>query len=229
MRIAYDILISLTITHPYFSDKVLEGFELEPDTKTTLLLKELKLITKKRINSWYLLFQTDGPFATKLSSLVDKEFLFTLLMTESSFYSITDDSYLPGHLEMLFFNSPINSIMIPEKRKVYPLKFNYVIHHAVRPVNFKVTTAKGKELLNEVITDKAVTQKEIDLTPNGENIYNIAEDTVPAGSLENEKIFAKEDINAGPFYGTVYFKILPVLANDAVNHFRINVESINQQ
>ena len=227
MRTGYDILLSLTITHAYFSDKVFENFELTPDKKTNALINEFKLITKKRNNNWNLFFQTEGPFATKLSSLVNQEFFFTLKISDSFFYAVTKETYLHGKDEMLYFNSPIDSVMFPEKRIVYPLKFNYTIHHIARPVNIKVTTAKGKELLNDTIMDETVVQKEIDLTSNGENIYNIAEDTVPSGSLENEKIFAKELPDTEPFYGTVYFKVLPIEANNTINHFQINVESNN--
>lgn len=227
MRTGYDILLSLTITHSYFLDKVFENFELIPDKKTTALLKEQKLITKKRNNNWNLFFQTEGPFATTISSLINKEFLFTLEIKDTFFYDVTNDSYLHDKDEMLYFNSPIDSVMVPEKRKVYPLKFNYTIHHNARPVNIKLTTAKGTELINDTIIDETILQKEIDLTLNGENIYNITEDTVPPGSLINEKVFAKEISYTDDFYGTVYFKVLPVDVNNSANQFFINVESNN--
>jgi hypothetical protein len=227
MRTAYDILLSLTINHQFFSDRVFENFELIPDKKTNALINDLKLIAKKQTNNWNLFFQTDGPFATTHASLSNKEFLFTLKINDSFFYSITDETYLHGKDEMLFFNSPLNSVIVPEKRKVYPLRFNYAIHHIVRPVNIKLTTSKGTELLNDTIIDANVKNKEIDLTGNGENIYNISEDTVPPGSLENEKIFAREMINTEPFYGTVYFKVLPVDANPVANQYQINFETNN--
>src|SRR6266487_243829 len=145
MRTGYDILLSLTITHAYFKDKMFSGFELNPDKKTRVLINELKLLAKKRDNNWILFFQTEGPFATTLASLVDKEFLFTLKINDSLFYSVTNETYMHGKDEMLFFNSPINSVMVPEKRKVYLLKFNYTIHHLIRPVNIRITTAKGTE------------------------------------------------------------------------------------
>jgi hypothetical protein len=67
----------------------------------------------------------------------------------------------------------------------------------------------------------------IDVTAQGENIYNINEDTVPPGSLMNEKIFARETQGAGVFYGVVYFKVLPVAANAPANSFKINVKGNN--
>jgi hypothetical protein len=222
MRTAYDILLSLTIHHLYFSDKVFENFELVPNKKTNSLIKDLKLVTKKQKNNWSLFFQTEGPFATTHELLSNKEFLFSLKINDPFFYSITDGAYLHKEDEMLFFNSPLNSVIVPEKRKVYSLKFNYTFHHAARPVNIKVTTSRGTELLNDTIIDANIKDREIDLTGNGENIYNISEDTVPPGSLENEKIFAREMINADPFYGTVYFKVLPIDANPVANQYQIN-------
>lgn len=227
MRTGYDILLSLTVTHDYFINKVFDGFELMPDKKTSTLINGFRLITKRSSNTWNLFFQTEGPFAATTASLAGKEFYFEFKISDSFFYTITKQSYLHGKDEMLYFNSPIDAVMIPEKRKVYPLKFNYSVHHTIRPVNIKVTTAKGEDLLHDTITDSNIVQKEIDLTPNGENIYNIAEDTIPAGSLENVKIFAKENPDTGSYYGTVYFKVLPAGVNNAANHLLINVESNN--
>ena len=45
MRTAYDILLSLTVTHSFFSDKMFESFELVPDNKTASIMSNLKLIT----------------------------------------------------------------------------------------------------------------------------------------------------------------------------------------
>jgi hypothetical protein len=234
VRTNYDILLSLAVTHPYFLSKdpdepsgfkeVFEDYELMPDAKTGLLMKALKLIVKKINNTWHLLFQTEGPFATTVESLVNKEFFFEMKINNTAFYTATHDDYQHATGEMLWFNSPINSVMVPEKRKVYhPLKFDYTIHHAMRPVNIKVISAKGNELLNETITDVVIKKKEIDLEASGENIYDVVEDTVPPGSLESEKIFAKENDAKGDFYGVVYFKVLPVDVNADANQFQINV------
>ena len=225
MLTAYDILISLTVNHKYFSDKKFEGFELVPDKKTYALINDLRLLTKKIGNNWFLLFQTEGIFAVDPSALANKEFLFSLKIDDSFFYSVTNEDYLHGSNEMLFFNSTIDNEIVPEKRKVYPLKFNYSIHHSVRPVNIIVTSSRGAELLNDTITDLNVKDKEIDLTVNGENIYNISEDTVPPGSLDSEKIFAKEMIGDNSFYGTVYFKV--IAGNPQANKYQINFETIS--
>ena len=172
-------------------------------------------------------FRTEGPYATTNESLLNKEFLFTLKINDPFFYSITDDAYLPGKNEMLYFNSPLDSVIVPEKRRVCPLKFDYTIHHALRPVNIKVTNARGTELLNDTIIEETVKSKEIDLSENGENIYNISEDTVPPVNLEHEKLFARERITSDPFYGSVYFKVLPVEANPAANQYQINFKTIS--
>jgi hypothetical protein len=227
MRIAYDILLSLTIDHFYFSDKVFEGFALVPNNRTKALINDLKLITGKKNNCWNMFFRTEGPFATTHDSLLNKEFLFMLKINDPFFYSITDGAYLPGREEILHFNSTLNSVIVPEKRKVCPLKFDYTIHRAMRPVNIKVTNSRGTELLNDTITQETVKTREIDLSDNGENIYNISEDTVPPGSLENEKLFAKENVNGEPFYGTVYFKVLRVDTDPRVNQYEINFETIS--
>ncbi len=225
MRTAYEILLSITIRHFHYPDRVFESFELVPNKKTSEIIKDFRLVTKKKNNNWSLFFQTEGPFATLPASFIDKEFLFELKILDSFFFSITDASYLHGNDEILFFNSPLNSIIIPEKREVRSLKFNYSIHHLVRPVNIKVTTAKGAELMNEVLIDPRVKEKEIDLTANGENIYNISEDAIPAGSAETEKIFAREGIDDNFFYGLVYLKILPADADADVNAYQINFEA----
>jgi len=224
MRTTYDILLSLTVTHSFFSDKMFESFELVPDRKTAFLVNNFKLISKKQKNKWNLFLQTEGPFATTLTSLINKEFWFTFQITDTSFYSITNKSYLPSAGEMLFFDSPINAVVIPEKRKIYSLKFSYTIQHQQRPVNIRVTTAKGVELINDTIIDASAKQKQIDLSTNGENIYNISEDTVPPRNLENEKIFAKEYPADESFYGVIYFKILPVDANTG-NQYQVNFAS----
>lgn len=224
MRTAYDILVSLTVNHKYFSDKRFDGFELIPDRKTNSLINDLRLLTKKSGNSWFLLFQTQGVFAIDPLVLVNKEFLFSLEIKDSFFYSVTDEAYQHGNNEMLFFNSTIDEQIVPEKRKVYPLKFNYSIHHSVRPVNIVVTSSKGSELLNDTITEASVVDKEIDLTVNGENIYNISEDTVPAGSLTNERVFAKDVTGDNSFYGMVYFKIIG--ANPIAAKYQINFEAL---
>lgn len=225
MRTSYDILLSLTVNHLFFADKVFENFELIPEKKTYGLINDLKLIIKKKNNNWSLLFQSEGPFATTQSSLVNKEFLFTIKINDPFFYSITDETYLHGKDEMLFFNSPLNSVIVPEKRKVYALKFDYKIHHDIRPVKLIVSNAKGTELLNETFVDANIKTREINLTENGENIYNISEDTVPPLSIETEKIYAKEKIGDEPFYGTVYFKILAANANALANEYKINFEA----
>ena len=227
MRTSYDMLLSLTINHLYFSDKIFEGFELIPEKKTTRLINNLKLIPKKRSNNWYLLFQTEGPFAATQASLVSTEFLFTLKISEPSFYSITDETYLHEKDEMLFFNSPLNSVIVPEKRKVYPLKFDYKIHHDARPVKIILSNARGTELINDTIIDTNVKSREIDLTINGENIYNISEDTVPPVSSENQKIYAKQITGNEPLYGAVYFKVLPQDVNAPTNQYKINFEANN--
>jgi|SRR5688572_21563156 len=227
MLTAYDILLSLTINHLYFSDKVFENFELIPNKKTNQLINDLKLVTKKQKNNWTLFFQTEGPFATTHELLNNKEFSFTLKINDPFFYSITDDAYLHDKDEMFYFNSPLNSVIVPEKRKVYPLKFNYFIHHIVRPINIKVTNYKGSELINDVIIESAVKEKEINIVQSGENIYNISEDTVPASSLVTEKIFAREMANDQPFYGTVFFKVLPTDTNPVANQYQINFEPPN--
>jgi hypothetical protein len=224
MRTAYDILISLTVNHKYFYDNRFDGFELTPDMKTNTLINDLKLLTKKSSNNWFLLFQTEGTFAVDPLVLVNKEFLFSIEIKDSFFYSVTDEAYQHGNNEMLFFNSTIDDQIVPEKRKIYPLKFNYSIHHSVRPVNIVVTNSKGSELLNDTITDVTVRNKEIDLTINGENIYNISEDTVPAGSLTNERVFAKEVTGDNSFYGMVYFKI--IAANPIAGKYQINFEAL---
>jgi hypothetical protein len=239
MMISYDLLLSLTVTHPYFLSKerdadgkytynaAFEDFELIPDKKTGALMNSLKLIAKKINNTWNLFFQTAGPFATTAGSLVNKEFFFEMKITNDVFYKVTGSDYLPAPDEMLWFNSPIDSLMVPEKRKVQePLKFDYTIHHDMRPVNIKVITSKGDEIINDTITDVLVKTDKIDVTAQGENIYNINEDTVPPGSLMNEKIFVKEATAPGSFYGMVYFKVLPVAAN-AANSFKINVKGNN--
>jgi hypothetical protein len=234
MRTGYDILLSLAITHPYFLSKDPDGedgykevfgdFELVPDKKTIALIKAMKLIPKKNDNTWNLFFQTEGPFATTVDSLINKEFYFEIKINNSTFYMVTNEDYLHGKDEMLWFNYPIDSIMVPEKRGLCPLQFDYAIHHTVRPVMIKVTTAKGTDIINETITDVTVEKKEIDLAAYGENIYNINEDTVPPGSLKNEKIFAKEARDGGAFYGIVFFKVLPVDVNSTANNFKINIK-----
>jgi hypothetical protein len=216
------------MNHLYFSDGLFEGFDLIPDGKTSKLIGDLKLITKKKGNTWNLFFQTDGPFATTQPLLTNKEFFFTLSINDSSFYSITGISYLHGKDEMLFFNSAINSVIVPEKRKVYALKFDYRIHHDIRPVKIIVSNSRGTELLNETIIDANIKSKEIDLSVNGENVYNISEDTVPPGHLENEKIYAKETIDTEPLYGTVYFKVLPIDADPVANQYKINIDANNK-
>src|SRR5580765_5888889 len=163
MRTAYDILLSLTVTHSFFSDKMFESFELVPDSKTASIISNLKLISKRQKNRWNLFLQTEGPFATTVAALVNKEFWFTFKITDSSFYSITNKSYLPGAGEMLFFDSSINSVIIPEGRKIYSLKFSYTIQHQQRPVNIRVTSSKGVELINDTIIDAAIKQEQIDL------------------------------------------------------------------
>lgn len=237
MMTSYEILFSLTVTHPYFLSKdpeaangykeAFEDFELVPDKKTIVLMSSLKLTAKKTNNTWNLFFQTAGPFATTVESLVNKEFFFEMKITNDIFYKVTDRDYLQAADEMLWFNSPIDSLMVPEKRKVQPLKFDYTIHHAMRPVNIKVTTAKGDEVIDDTISDVAVKTDAVNLEALGENIYNINEDTVPPGSLVSEKIFAKEMQGAGAFYGIVYFKVLPVAANAVANSFKINVKGNN--
>jgi hypothetical protein len=224
MRTAYEILISLTVSHKYFSDKGFNGFELIPDRKTNTLINDLRLLTKKSRNNWFLLFQTEGVFAVDPFVLVNKEFLFSLEIKDNFFYSVTDEAYQHGNNEMLFFNSTIDEQIVPEKRKVYPLRFNYSIHHSVRPVNITVTNAKGSELLNDTITDLTVKDREIDLTVNGENIYNISEDSVPAGSLTNERLFAKEVTGDNTFYGMVYFKI--ITADPMASKYQIDFEAL---
>lgn len=239
MMTSYDILLSLTVTHPYFKNKereaervykysdAFEGFELVPDKKTMALMSSLKLITKKINNTWNLFFQTAGSFATTVASLVNNEFFFEIKITNDVFYKVTSNDYLQASDEMLWFNSPIDSLMVPEKRKVQPLKFDYTIHHAMRPVNIKVTTAKGDEVIDDTISDVLVKTDAVDLVALGENIYNINEDTVPPGNLESEKIFVRETQGAGAFYGTVYFKVLAVATNAAANNFRINIKGKN--
>jgi len=228
MRTAYDILISLTVTHSFFSDKVFDTFELRSDNNTGKLIKQLKLVTKKTGNTWNMFFQTEGPFSGSMASFINKEFWFSFKITDTSFYGITDESYLPGKSEMLYFNSPINSVMVPEKRKVYPLKLAYKIHHeAVRPVSIKVTTAKGVQLYSYLVIDPVQDKQDMDLTTNGQGIYNIAEDTVPAGNLEQEKIFAKETEDNEPLYGMVYFKILPIEDNVLSNQYQIKFQPKN--
>lgn len=237
MMISYDILLSLTVTHPAFLSKesdaqghdkyidAFEDFKLVPNKQTIALMNTLKLVAKKINNTWNLFFQTAGPFATTVNLLVNKEFLFEMKITNDIFYKVTGDDYLPATDEMLWFNSPIDLLMVPEKRKVQqPLKFDYTIHHDMRPVNIKVITAKGDEVIDDIITDVLVKTDTIDVTARGENIYNINEDTVPPGNLVNEKIFAKEMTGAGAFYGVVYFKVLPVAANAPANSFKINVK-----
>ncbi len=227
MKVTYDILFSLKITHDYFSDKVFEDFEIIANKATNVLIKEFRLFSKKTGNTWNLFFQSEGPFATTPLALINKEFLFTLKIKDSSFYAITNETYLNGKDEMLYFNSPLDAVLTPEKRKVYPLKFNYVIHHLARPVNLKVTNSKGTEIINEVISDEDKRRTGIDLTVHGENVYTISEDSIPPNSLENEEIFSKEGNDDDPFYGAIYFKVLP--ANDDVvsKEYQINFETNN--
>lgn len=232
MRTAYDILLSLTLNHLYFSDKVFENFELIPDKKTKRLINDLRLLPKKQKNNWSLFFQTEGPFATTHELLINKEFFFTLNISDPFFYNITSDDYLHEKGKMFSFNSPLNLEIVPEKRKivpeereVLPIIFNYTIHEVVRPVNIKVIDYKGKELINDVVIESTVKEKKIDLTESGENIYNISEDTVPASNLLLEKIYAKEVINDDLFYGTVYFKVLSIDADPLANQYEINFET----
>ena len=225
MKIVYDILLSLTISHDYFTSMLFEDFELVPNEKTNKILNEFRLFTKKNSNTWNLFFQKEGPCATTVDALADKEFWFALKINNSLFYSVTDDSYMNGKGELLYFNFSIDAEKIPERRKIRPLKFAYSINRDMRPVNIKLTTSK-KVIFDDRIDDPQQKSRDVDLTNEGENAYDITEDNIPPRNLQLEQMFAKEGFKGDFFYGTVYFKILPVNEKAAANQYSIVIPKV---
>lgn len=236
MRVAYNILLSLTITHSYYRKKdpaapggyeeAFDDFELVADNRTASLIKEYRMVAKKINNSWHLFFQAEGPFAEVAGSFAGKEFVFELIIKDSAFYTITSDDYLHGNEEMFWFSAPIETTLIPEKRKVYaPLQFDYTIHKQLRPVTVKLSTAKGRLIKSETITDTGKLAMNIDLTKEGQNIYDINEEGQPP--VMHEKIFAGEVMHTDSFYGMICFKVLPPGDDGKGNEFNLHIEDNN--
>ena len=221
MRVTYDTLISLKVMHEYFDNKIFEDFEITPDDKSKLLLNEFSLMPKKISNTWHLLYQKEGPLPTDIKALEDKEMSFIIRIKNSSFYSITDESFLPDPFSIMYFTASIQPGMTPIPLKAYQLALRYQIQTKTRPVTLALTDLKGKTLLNNITVTKP---DEIDYPFNinsyGEGAYMVVEKG-NATAINFEQFYASKFFLAQPFYGIIFLEIKPDAVNGSVNSYEI--------
>jgi|GEM_PF-4757110 len=223
MRIRYDILASATLSHTYFVDNKFEDFEIIPVGQTRVLMDQFGLLQVKQGGKWYLLYRSKGPKAEPFESFLNKEAQFILKITNADFYNITLPGYLPVQRKnTAFIVSRIDNTALPAMRDVHAFKFSYEIKSNARPVSVLHKKFSGEILLNKTIIDPEEKKVELDVTTSGEYAYDINEQVLPDSSSP-EIYYASEIYFSTPFYGIIYFKIVPV--NDAnSNHYEIKFE-----
>jgi hypothetical protein len=223
MRIRYDILASATLSHTYFTDNKFEDFEIIPVTKTQTLMNQFGLLQVKQGGKWFLLYRSMGPKATPFESFLNKEAQFMLKITNPDFYNITQSGYLPvQRKKTAFIVSRIDNTALPAMRDVHEMKFSYEIKSNARPVSVLHKKFSGDILLNKTVVDPQERTINIDVTPTGEYAYDINEQVLPDSSSP-EIYYASEIYFSTPFYGIIYFKIVPVSDTNS-NHYEIKFE-----
>jgi len=199
----------LHVEHNYFTDKFFDAFELTPDEKTTKAIRSSGLLARKSRDNWFLFYQTEGPWKTTPDALVNKEFVFAFTITDSSFEQYTNADFIPKPGAIQFYASTIDNQFFSSSRYVEPKVFDYTIQHSERPVNIKLNKFKGETLKDVAVTEPAIKKYPFDLSATGEQAYDISENTLPLTDERKWEIFIYENYSNAPFYGMIYFKVLP--------------------
>ncbi|MFL5773148.1 MAG: hypothetical protein ACJ75F_08320 [Flavisolibacter sp.] len=220
MRTRYDILISVHVEHKYFTDKFFDAFELVPDSQTSNTIQRLGLLTKKVRNDWFLFYQSIGPWQTNMNALVNKEFTFILNIKDDAFDQYTNPELIPKPEAIQFYAATVDSQFFSSSRFVESVVFDYQIQHTDRPVNIKLKKLKGDVLKDVAILEPTTKTFQFDVSPTGEQAYDISEDTLPATEEKKREILVYENYFNDRFYGMVYFKVLPV-TNENSNQYAL--------
>jgi hypothetical protein len=220
MNIRYDTLISLRIEHNYFTDKFFDAFELMPDEKTKKSIRNSGLLIKKSRNTWYLLYQSKGPWGITVDTLINKEFTFILSIKDDSFAQYTNDQYIPNPKAIEFYAASIDNKLLSSSRFIEPMVFNYSIQHSERPVNITLKKFKGEILKDVAIIEPSTKSYSFDVTATGEAAYDISENTLPVTDAGKREIFVYEPYFDNPFYGIIYFKVFQA-ASEKTNQYNL--------
>ena len=223
MRTRYDILISMHVEHKYFSDKYFDAFELRPDDKTKRSIQQLGLLVKKIQNTWYMLYQSEGPWKTNPDTLLNKEFTFIFNISDSGFEQYTSADLIPKPKGIQFFAATIDNNFFSSSRYIESVKFDYNIQHTERPINIKLKKFKGDVLNDVAIVEPVVKKHPFDVTATGEQAYDISENTLPITDERKREIFVSKDYFKNRFYGMVYFKVFPS-TGDSSNRYNLVFE-----
>lgn len=223
MRTRYDILISMQVEHKYFADKYFDAFELKPDDHTKKTIIQLGLLTKKVQNTWYLLYQSEGPWKTNPETLLNKEFTFIFNINDSGFEQYTSSDVIPKPDAIQFYAATIDNKFFSSSRYVESAKFDYNIQHSERPINIKLKKFKGEVLKDVAVVEPAAKKYEFDVSATGEQPYDISENTLPITDERKREIFVFKNYFNNRFYGMIYFKVFPS-AGDTSNRYNLVFE-----
>lgn len=223
MRTRYDILISMQVEHKYFTDKYFDAFELRPDANTKKSLQQYGLLAKKLQNTWYLFYQSEGPWKTDPESLVNKEFTFFFHINDSGFEHYTSSSLIPKPDAIQFYAATIDNKFFSSSRYIEQVKFNYNIQHTERPVNIKLKKFKGEVLKDVSVVEPTSRQYSFDVSSTGEQPYDISENTLPITDERKREIFVFKNYYNDRFYGMIYFKVFPAVG-DSSNRYNLVFE-----
>ena len=227
MKTRYDILIAMKVEHKYFTDKFFDAFELIPDEKSKRTIQSLGLLTKKIQNTWFLLYQTDGPWKTTSDALINKEFTFILDIKDSSFEQYTNSDLIPKAKAIQFYAATIDNQFFSSSRYVESAVFDYNIQHTERPVNIKLKKFKGEVLKDVAVIEPSAKNFSFDVTLTGEQAYDISENTLPQTDERKREIFVFRNYFVNRFYGLIYFKVFPSVGENS-NRYNLIFEKNKQ-
>jgi hypothetical protein len=219
MKTRYDVLISVHVEHKYFTDGFFDSFELKPDIKTKAAIQHFGLLAKKIRNSWFLLYQSDGPRKTSAGAFTNKEFVFILDIKDNAFEQYTNSDLIPKPRAIQFYAATIDNKFFSSSRFIEATVFDYTFQHSERPVNLKLKKFKGEVLVDASIVEPSKKIYSFDLRTTGEQAYDISENTLPFTDEKKREIFVYESYFDNRFYGMLYFKVF----NSGENTNRYNL------
>ena len=213
----------MQVEHKYFADKYFDAFELRPDEHTKRSITQFGLLTKKVQNSWYLLYQSEGPWKTNLETLLNKEFTFIFDINDSGFEQYTSADLIPKPKAIQFYAATIDNKFYSSSRFIEQAKFIYNIQHTDRPINMKLKKFKGEVLEDVAVVEPAVKEYVFDVSATGEQAYDISENTLPTTDERKREIFVFKNYFNNRFYGMIYFKVFPA-TGDTSNRYNLVFE-----